>query len=239
MTTSGPPGDGSGGGRGGESLQAVVRALGSLLTALGGAGEAPNPSASSASTIDPANDSTTAAEEPERIFEEARRRAYATIDEAVARARASTQPPDLAAVHARLDRLERRVDAIASHLGGAVAPAEPASAGAGVEAQPAPVGALNGDGAFEPGMGSLLIAVGPVSGFQGLMRVQSAIGAVDAVEEVAIEGYARSEATVRALLGATLEPARVVEALTRELGQPAHVRESSAAERRLSIALGE
>lgn len=232
MTTSGPPGDGSGGGRGGESLQAVVRALGSLLTALGAAGEATGSGAAAVSRVD--------AEEPDRIFEDARRRAYATIDEAVERARASTQPPDLAAVHARLDRLERRVDAIASSLGGAVAAAEPSMAeAAAAEARPAPVGALNGDGAFEPGEGSLLIAVGPVSGFQGLMRVQSAIAAVEAVEEVAIEGYARSEATVRALLRATLEPRRVVEALTRELGQAARVRESSATERRLSIALGE
>ena len=104
-----------------------------------------------------------------------------------------------------------------------------------------PEAAVNGapGDAFEPGLGSLLIAVGPVSGFQGLMRVQAAIASVDAVDDVAIEGYARSEATVRTLLGGTLEPERVAEALSRELGQPASVRETSAAERRLRITLGE
>jgi len=147
VTTSGPPGDGSGGGRGGESLQAVVRALGSLLTALGSAGEAPRPEAAAASSTDPGTDARTDGEEPERIFEEARRRAYATIDEAVERARASTQLPGLATVHARLDRLERRVDAIDSRLGGGAATAAPPTASPVVAgAPPAPVGARNGDG---------------------------------------------------------------------------------------------
>jgi hypothetical protein len=242
VTASGPPGDASGAGRGGESLQAVVRALGSLLMALGSSADAAPSGGATAGDATPTED-------PQQIFEDASRRAHATIDEAVARARASMTPPDLAALNARLDRLERRVDAITSTLNGAPSStaSPPTASGAGAAAPPeagatpapAPVGALNGDGAFEPGLGSLLIAVGPVSGFQGLMRVQSAIAGVDAVEEVAIEGYARSEATVRALLHSTLEADRVAEALARELGQAARVRESSAAERRLSIALGE
>jgi hypothetical protein len=240
VTASGPPGDASGGGRGGESLQAVVRALGSLLTALGSSTDVAAPAG--------ATMPGSATEDPASIFEDARRRAHATIDEAAERARASMTPPDQSAINARLDRLERRVDEIAVAIGGGgtgagAAPAAPPEAAPTAGAAAAPVGALNGDGGFEggfePGLGSLLIAVGPVSGFQGLMRVQSAIASLDAVDEVAIEGYARSEATVRALLGTTLDPGRVAEALSRELGQAARVRAASATERRVSIALGE
>ncbi len=226
MSSTGLSGGGSGGSRGGESLHAIVRALGSLLTALGATSE-------TAATAAP-DDAAAEGNRSELIFEDARRQAYATIDEAVERARAVV-PANLGELTARLSRLEQRVEAIASRIGGvpASAPSEGARA--------APVGATNGAStdAFEPGLGSLLIAVGPVSGFQGLMRVQSAIAGVDAVDEVAIEGYARSQATVRALIGAPLEPQRVADALARELGQTARVRETSAAERRVTIALGE
>lgn len=253
-----------------RGLQAVIRALGSLLTALGAPPDLRAPDAGDAS--DSAARAGADESTPETILDDARRQAYATIDDAAERARAAVGAAGLEGVLARLEQLERRVDAIVERLSRsergaesvAVAPplaaptpvappppvmpatpaVEPSTAPPYEVAAPPINDARSEDPApdsltFEPEMGSLVIAVGPISGFQGLMRVQTAIAAVDAVEDVAIEGYARSEATVRTLLSSTLQAERVAEALARELGQAASVRETSTAERRLSIALGE
>jgi DNA polymerase-3 subunit gamma/tau len=90
---------------------------------------------------------------------------------------------------------------------------------------------------FDAGGGTLAVRVFPISGFQGLMRVQDALARVDAVRAATVEAYAQGEARLRLQLGDTTPAGSLAAGLTRRLGQQARVRAASIADRSLLIVL--
>jgi hypothetical protein len=106
---------------------------------------------------------------------------------------------------------------------------------------PAPVpdigeGADPGGAFFSPGA-PLTVRVAPVSGFQGLMRVQDALARVRGVGEAGVEAYSQGEARLRLELVEPLAPASLAAALAERLAQPTSVEEASATERSVRLAL--
>ena len=90
---------------------------------------------------------------------------------------------------------------------------------------------------FEPAGGSLVVRVFPISGFQGLMRVQDAIARVDAVRAATVEAYAQGEARLRVQLASTALSNDLAGGLHDRLSQVARVRAASVADRSVLIVL--
>ncbi|MEZ4502564.1 MAG: hypothetical protein R3C39_08060 [Dehalococcoidia bacterium] len=88
-----------------------------------------------------------------------------------------------------------------------------------------------------PGGGAIVVRVSPISGFQGLMRVQDAIANLREVREAAVEAYARGEAQLRVALVDELAPERLTKALSDGLGQDAKVEAASVDERTMRVTL--
>ena len=88
-----------------------------------------------------------------------------------------------------------------------------------------------------PGGGAIVVRVSPISGFQGLMRVQDAIANLGGVREAAVEAYARGEAQLRVALTDELTPERLTKALTDGLGQEARIESASVNERTMRVTL--
>jgi hypothetical protein len=88
-----------------------------------------------------------------------------------------------------------------------------------------------------PGGGAIVVRVSPISGFQGLMRVQDAIANLAEVREAAVEAYARGEAQLRVALTDELAPERLTKALADGLGQDARVESASVDERTMRVTL--
>ena len=91
--------------------------------------------------------------------------------------------------------------------------------------------------AFAPEGGSVQVRVSPVSGFQGLMRVQDTLVRLRAIREASVEAYAQGEARLRLQLAEPVEPASIAGALGEGLGQEARVESASLPERSLQVAL--
>ena len=90
---------------------------------------------------------------------------------------------------------------------------------------------------FEPAGGSLVVRVFPISGFQGLMRVQDAIARVEAVRGATVEAYAQGEARLRIQLGGPAASNDLAAGLHERLSQVARVRAASVADRSILIVL--
>ncbi len=88
-----------------------------------------------------------------------------------------------------------------------------------------------------PEGGSVQLRVSPVSGFQGLMRVQDTLVRLRAIREASVEAYAQGEARLRLQLAEPVEPASIAGALGEGLGQEARVKSASLPERSLQVAL--
>lgn len=91
---------------------------------------------------------------------------------------------------------------------------------------------------FMPEDGSLIVAVGPVSGFQGLVRVQDALTAHPGVGAVAVEAYARGEARLRLQLAGPVRASELAAQLTDRLTQSTDISEQSEADRSVRLRLG-
>ena len=91
---------------------------------------------------------------------------------------------------------------------------------------------------FAPEGGSLQLRVSPVSGFQGLMRVQDTLVRLRAIREASVEAYVQGEARLRLQLVEPVEPASIAGALGEGLGQQAKVKSVSLPERSLQVTLG-
>jgi hypothetical protein len=87
---------------------------------------------------------------------------------------------------------------------------------------------------FDPAGGALVVRIFPISGFQGLMRVQDALAHVATIRAATVETYAQGEARLRLQLGASVDLATGIEA---RLGQRAAVRAASIADRNVLIVL--
>jgi hypothetical protein len=83
----------------------------------------------------------------------------------------------------------------------------------------------------------LIVRVFPISGFQGLMRVQDALARVGAVRAATVEAYAQGEARLRVQLGATTLSNDLASGLHERLSQVARVRAASVADRSVLIVL--
>lgn len=90
---------------------------------------------------------------------------------------------------------------------------------------------------FLPGEGTLVLRVMPVSGFQGLMRVQDALARLPFVRHAAVEAYSQGEARLRIELIEATDSDEIAAGLSERLQEPAHVRSASEADRELLIAL--
>ena len=91
---------------------------------------------------------------------------------------------------------------------------------------------------FSPEGGSVLLRVSPVSGFQGLMRVQDTLVRLRAVRDASMEAYSHSEARLRVQLAEPVDSASLAAALGEGLAQEARVQSASLPERSLHVALG-
>lgn len=126
----------------------------------------------------------------------------------------------------------------------AVPPVRPSPPAADLEPdlgdEPAP-GEAEGEEApiatFLPGEGTLVLRVTPVSGFQGLMRVQDALARLPFVRHAAVEAYSQGEARLRIELIEATDSDEIAAGLSERLQEPAHVRSASEADRELLIAL--
>jgi hypothetical protein len=92
--------------------------------------------------------------------------------------------------------------------------------------------------AFYPDDGPVILRIAPISGFQGLMRVQDSVVQLSSVREATVEAYARGEARLRLQLVAALDPGALSESLTSSLGTRAGLQSVSDEERSIQIALG-
>lgn len=90
---------------------------------------------------------------------------------------------------------------------------------------------------FEPAGGSLVVRVFPISGFQGLMRVQDALARIDAVRAATVEAYAQGEARLRVQLSDNAVSGELASGLHERLNQVARVRAASVADRSILIVL--
>ena len=91
---------------------------------------------------------------------------------------------------------------------------------------------------FTPADGSVQLRAAPVSGFQGLMRLQDALQRIPAVRQATVEAYSQGEARLRLELVADVDSDEIAEGLGAGLGQNAIVQEASEAERSITIAFG-
>ncbi|MQA00616.1 MAG: hypothetical protein GEU80_15010 [Dehalococcoidia bacterium] len=91
---------------------------------------------------------------------------------------------------------------------------------------------------FAAEAGSVVLRISPISGFQGLMRVQDALARVSSVREASVEAYSQGEARLRIRLGQETGAGPLATALSERLNQPVRLREVSSAERTMSVALG-
>ena len=130
----------------------------------------------------------------------------------------------------------------------AVQPAQPAAQPAVQPAPPPPAvtasevtpngSATPGHPTFAPDGGSVLLRIAPVSGFQGLMRVQDALVHVRGIREAGVEAYSQGEARLRLQLAEHLDPVQLTATLGERLGRPVRVASASLADRSLEVALG-
>lgn len=91
---------------------------------------------------------------------------------------------------------------------------------------------------FTPADGAVQLRAAPVSGFQGLMRLQDALQRIPAVRSATVEAYSQGEARLRVELAADVDSDEIAEGLGTGLGQNAVVEEASEAERSITIAFG-
>ncbi|MGE3855320.1 MAG: hypothetical protein AB7G21_00030 [Dehalococcoidia bacterium] len=91
---------------------------------------------------------------------------------------------------------------------------------------------------FTPADGAVQLRAAPVSGFQGLMRLQDALQRIPAVRSATVEAYSQGEARLRLELAADVDSDEIAEGLGTGLGQNAVVQEASEAERSITIAFG-
>lgn len=119
-------------------------------------------------------------------------------------------------------------------------PAVTAAPAASPAPPPPPIAPDEGDAGlvFMPEDGSLIVAVGPVSGFQGLVRVQDALTDLPGVGEVAVEAYARGEARLRLQLAGPVRASELAAQLADRLTQSTDVSEQSQADRSVRLRLG-
>lgn len=92
-------------------------------------------------------------------------------------------------------------------------------------------------GTFEPGDGPVVLRIAPISGFQGLMRVQDAVVQHPPVREATVEAYARGEARLRLQLVSALDAEQLASTLVRSLGLQARVESVSDEERSIQVTL--
>lgn len=90
---------------------------------------------------------------------------------------------------------------------------------------------------FDPDGGSIALRVSPVAGFQGLMRVQDALGRCRGVREAGVEAYAQGEARLRLHLSDRLSGEQLAKALGEILGRGARVASESISERSIQLTL--
>ena len=90
---------------------------------------------------------------------------------------------------------------------------------------------------FDPAGGALVVRVFPISGFQGLMRVQDALAHIATIRAATVETYAQGEARLRLQLGASIASADLAAGVQARLGQRAVVRAASIADRSVLIVL--
>ena len=83
------------------------------------------------------------------------------------------------------------------------------------------------------------LRISPISGFQGLMRVQDTIVRLREVREAGVEAYARGEARMRVAISVPVSPQRIADALAESLGQDARIVSVSVKEHQLEVALRE
>ncbi len=116
----------------------------------------------------------------------------------------------------------------------------PSSAAIDPPPPPPPTAPGEGDAGlvFMPEDGSLIVAVGPVSGFQGLVRVQEALTAHPGVGEVAVEAYARGEARLRLQLAGPVRASDLAAQLADRLTQSTGISDQSEADRSVRLRLG-
>lgn len=92
-------------------------------------------------------------------------------------------------------------------------------------------------GTFGPDGGPIVLRIAPISGFQGLMRVQDAVVQHPPVREATVEAYARGEARLRLQLASPLEADALSSALSRSLGLQARIESVSDDERSIQVTL--
>ncbi|MDA0302484.1 MAG: hypothetical protein O2822_08145, partial [Chloroflexi bacterium] len=91
---------------------------------------------------------------------------------------------------------------------------------------------------FTPADGSVQLRAAPVSGFQGLMRLQDALQRLPAVRAATVEAYSQGEARLRLEIGADIDSDEIAEGLADGLGQSAVVQEASEVDRTITIGFG-
>jgi vacuolar-type H+-ATPase subunit H len=90
---------------------------------------------------------------------------------------------------------------------------------------------------FLPGDGAITLRVTPVSGFQGLMRVQDALARLPSVRQASVEAYSQGEARLRIDLLDATDSEELAAGLGHALQVSATVRDASEGDRQLLIAL--
>ena len=90
---------------------------------------------------------------------------------------------------------------------------------------------------FDPAGGALVVRIFPISGFQGLMRVQDALAHVATIRAATVETSAQGEARLRLQLGASIASVDLARGIEARLGQRAAVRAASIADRNVLIVL--
>lgn len=90
---------------------------------------------------------------------------------------------------------------------------------------------------FLPGDGAIILRVTPVSGFQGLMRVQDALARLPSVRQASVEAYSQGEARLRIDLLDATDSEELAAGLGQALQVSANVRDASERDRQLLIAL--
>ena len=89
---------------------------------------------------------------------------------------------------------------------------------------------------FTPADGAVLLRAAPVSGFQGLMRLQDALQRIPAIRQATVEAYSQGEARLRLELAEDVDSDEIAEGVGAGLGQNAQVREASEEDRTIVIA---
>ncbi len=139
-----------------------------------------------------------------------------------------------ALLHEMVDAARPRAEVEAGRQQAIAPPAEgPLALSGGVVAAPSEPDP--GATRFDPGAGALSLRVSPIGGFQGLMRVQSALSRVDTIGQATVETYQRGEARLRLELTGPIAGADLATAIEALFGQPAFVRDASADERSILI----